>query len=55
MKNGVPLYRDSHHLSVAGAMALEENLRLGLLLTTQRENDPRLTSLPIAAALRASQ
>jgi hypothetical protein len=26
MKNGIPLYRDSHHLSVAGAMALEINL-----------------------------
>ena len=55
MKNGVPLYRDPHHLSVAGAMALEENLRLGLLLPTQRENDPLLTSLPIAAAQRSSQ
>lgn len=30
MKDGTPLYRDSHHLSVAGAMALEPDLRHGL-------------------------
>lgn len=28
MKNGVPLYRDSHHLSVAGAMMLESHFSL---------------------------
>jgi hypothetical protein len=30
MKDGVPLYRDSHHLSVAGAMTLEPHLSEGL-------------------------
>ena len=29
MKDSVPLYRDSHHLSVAGAMALEADLTKG--------------------------
>ena len=31
MKDGIPLYRDSHHLSVAGAMALEARLLMGLM------------------------
>ena len=31
IKDSLPLYRDSHHLSVAGAMALEENLSQGLM------------------------
>lgn len=31
MKDGVPQYRDSHHLSVAGAMTWETNLSEGLL------------------------
>ena len=31
MKDGVPLYRDSHHLSVAGAMALEADLAKAML------------------------
>lgn len=30
MKGGVPLYRDSDHLSVAGAMAMEGDIRRGL-------------------------
>jgi peptidoglycan/LPS O-acetylase OafA/YrhL len=30
MKDGVPLYRDSHHLSVAGAMSMEDKLSQGL-------------------------
>lgn len=35
MKDGVPLYRDSGHLSVAGAMAMEPDLRRGLHPPTQ--------------------
>lgn len=30
MKDGTPLYRDAHHLSIAGAMALEADLSHGL-------------------------
>jgi len=30
LKDGIPLYRDSHHLSVAGAMALEDKIFPGL-------------------------
>ena len=30
MKDGIPLYRDAHHLSIAGAMALEADLSHGL-------------------------
>lgn len=30
MKNGVPLYRDAHHLSIAGAIALETDLAHGM-------------------------
>ena len=35
MKDGVPLYRDSGHLSLAGAMAMEPDLRRGLHPTAQ--------------------
>ena len=31
MKDGIPLYRDSHHLSLAGAMALEARLLMGFM------------------------
>lgn len=30
MKDGIPLYRDSHHLSAASVMALENDLRSSL-------------------------
>lgn len=42
MKHGVPLYRDSNHLSVAGAMALEPRLSVALALSAQTE--PRRSS-----------
>ena len=34
MKAGVPLYRDSHHLSLVGVQALQDNLDIGLGLET---------------------
>jgi peptidoglycan/LPS O-acetylase OafA/YrhL len=39
MKAGVPLYRDSHHLSVAGAMALEVDIGRGLASFTTARNE----------------
>lgn len=34
MKAGVPLYRDANHLSVAGALALQDKVAMGLGLET---------------------
>lgn len=39
MKDGVPLYRDSHHLSVAGAMALEAHFSQGLMTVLAERRD----------------
>lgn len=39
MKNGVSLYRDSHHLSVAGAMAMAAHLSQGLMTVLAERRD----------------
>lgn len=36
MKDGEPLYRDSHHLSLSGAMALEKQLFKGLTTVLEK-------------------
>jgi peptidoglycan/LPS O-acetylase OafA/YrhL len=45
MKDGIPLYRDEHHLSVAGAMALEAGLSSGLSVL----KDSRVDRLAVAS------
>lgn len=37
VKDGIPLYRDAHHLSIAGAMALEPRLSVALALSAPLE------------------
>jgi peptidoglycan/LPS O-acetylase OafA/YrhL len=45
IKDGVPLYRDSHYMSVAGVMALEIDLANGLAFaTTERGNMARVAA-----------
>ena len=39
MKDGIPLYRDSNHLSVAGAMALEGRLSQGLMTSSVKQRE----------------
>lgn len=39
MKDGIPLYRDSHHLSVAGVMALEARLSHGLITAAAKRSE----------------
>jgi peptidoglycan/LPS O-acetylase OafA/YrhL len=41
MKDSISLYRDSHHLSVAGAMALEADLARGLLTQFEVNRDDK--------------
>lgn len=42
MTNGIPLYRDSHHLSVAGAMALQQ--QVAAMLPAKMEGEMALVS-----------
>lgn len=39
MKDGIALYRDAHHLSVEGAMALKAELSQGLMTAPVKRLD----------------
>ena len=49
IEEGVPLYRDAHHLSVAGAMALKDQLSQTFAWAAEPPQTVALPSLPAAA------
>jgi len=46
IEDGAPLYRDAHHLSVAGAMALKDELSRAFSMAAEPPHTGALPSVP---------